>query len=175
MMSSNHLVNAFASSQCCGWSTTMRCGAQWSPVQIVAGTWAPGQVVGQPTCAYDPGRKQLVLQYQNSTTHSQVNGATLQVKSQDNGVTWSAPELLDPFLGQFKGVFPGPGTALVLSSKSKVPGRYVFPAWGVRGSSIYDMVSYSDDGGQTYVSMIVHVCAVSLFWARATFVQHRLQ
>jgi hypothetical protein len=161
-----HLLREYQATATCQAHCLIRivhCGGQWSPVQIVAGTWAPGQVVGQPTCAYDPGRKQLVLQYQNSTTHSQVNGATLQVISRDFGVTWSDPKLLDPFLGQFKGVFPGPGTALVLSSKSKNPGRYVFPAWGVRGSSIYDMVSYSDDGGQTYVS----VCVGCVIWLRS--------
>ena len=51
-------------------------GATWSAATLVPGTWESGWVVGQPTCAYDPVRKLLVLQYQNSTTLTQVNGAT---------------------------------------------------------------------------------------------------
>lgn len=117
--------------------------------------------MGQPTCAFDSVRQQLILQYQNSTTHHQVNGATLQVISADFGQTWSKPLLLDPFLGLFRGVFPGPGTALVLSNKSKAPGRYIFPAWGVKGADIYDIVSYSDDGGRSYVRVACVLCLVA--------------
>ena len=129
-------------------------GETWSPSVIIPGTWEEGWCVGQPTCAYDATRKVLVLQYQNSTAHREVNGVTLQVTSADFGATWSAPRLLDPFLGPYKGVassqaicrllvihgsflrgclcvqFPGPGNGLVLSGRSKTPGRYLFAAWG---------------------------------------------
>jgi sialidase-1 len=125
-------------------------GDTWSKAIVVPGTWQAGWCVGQPTCAYDPVRKLLVLQYQNSTTHRQVNGVTMQVTSNDFGGTWNAPTILDPFMERFKGTFPGPGNGLVLSSHSKTPGRYVFASWGVAGSNIYDIVSFSDDGGRTY-------------------------
>jgi hypothetical protein len=87
------------------------------------------------------------------------------VTSTDFGATWSAPRLLDPFLGRYKGVYPGPGNGLVLSAKSKNPGRYLFAAWGVNsgrawadephhdsaaGGNHYDVVAFSDDGGNTY-------------------------
>ena len=125
-------------------------GRSWSTAEVVPGTWQEGWCVGQPTCAYDPVRKLLVLQYQNSTTHRQVNGVTMQVTSNDSGASWNAPQALDQFMGQFRGTFPGPGNGLVLSSKSKKPGRWVFPSWGVAGPYIYDIVSFSDDGGRTY-------------------------
>ena len=125
-------------------------GSTWSKAEVVPGTWQAGWCVGQPTCAYDPARKLLVLQYQNSTTHRQVNGVTMQVISEDNGATWQAPTILDPFMGKFKGTFPGPGVGLVLSKRSKNPGRYVFASWGVAGKNIYDIVSFSDDAGKTY-------------------------
>ena len=131
-------------------------GDSWSAATVVAGTWQPGWCVGQPTCAYDPVRKLLVLQYQNSTTHRQVNGVTMQVVSDDFGESWHKPTVLDPFMGHFQGSFPGPGNGLVLSNRSKNPGRYVFASWGVAGPNIYDIVSFSDDAGQSYTVSKTH-------------------
>ena len=129
-------------------------GDTWSPAVVVPGTWKNGWCVGQPTCAYDPVRKLLVLQYQNSTSHREVNGLTYQIVSKDFGATWETPTSMDPFLGKYAGVFPGPGNAVVLSSRSTHPGRYIFAAWGVtelKGREMnYDVVYFSDDGGKTY-------------------------
>lgn len=87
-----------------------------------------------------------------------MNGATWQITSTTFGENWEAPTSIDPFLGKYRGVFPGPGNAIVLSNRSNHPGRYVFPAWGVNKvdhGKIYDIVYFSDDAGKTY-SMATH-------------------
>ena len=127
-------------------------GETFSTPVVVPGTWEPGWIVGQPTCAYDPVRKLLVLQYQNSTHRGEVNGATYQITSGDAGATWGKPTPMNPFLGKFAGLFPGPGNGVVLSSRSAKPGRYVFSGWNAIPGDPYhfDVVYYSDDGGKTY-------------------------
>jgi hypothetical protein len=96
----------------------------------------------------------LVLQYQNSTAHTEVNGVTMQVRSKTFGSTWEKPTLMDPFLGKYAGVFPGPGNGVSLSNRSQSPGRIVFAAWGVtrpgNQETNYNMVYFTDDGGHSY-------------------------
>jgi hypothetical protein len=129
-------------------------GRTWSAAIVVPGTWQAGWCVGQPTCAYDPASKLLILQYQNSTAHREVNGRTYQIASSDFGATWQEPLSMDRYLGKYAGVFPGPGNGLVLSNRSKHPGRFVFAAWGVtmlgNSETNYDIVYLSDDGGKSY-------------------------
>jgi sialidase-1 len=107
-------------------------GATWSRIWLVrVGATQPTVV-----CA----GKSLILQYSIGTTNEQIT-------SQDSGATWSVPTSV--VLGKYGWASVGPGRGIQLSDKSPAPGRLLFI--GHHGAYEYDLVWYSDDGGETYI------------------------
>jgi sialidase-1 len=70
----------------------------------------------------------LLLQFVNATLEP---WHTLQMVSQDEGVTWGPPE--DPALGIADSFLPGPANGLLLSGTSPTPGRLI-----MCGTNYYD-------------------------------------
>ncbi|GMI44492.1 hypothetical protein TrCOL_g7804 [Triparma columacea] len=74
-----------------------------------------------------------------------------EVVSEDDGLTWSTPRDISPFLGPYVGVLPGPGTGVQLEGGPRA-GRIVVPAhYGTAYRDYGSAVAYySDDHGETW-------------------------
>ena len=92
-----------------------------------------------------------------------LTGAGAGVPSTNNGLSWSPPRSLNPFLGPIgRGVAPGPGNAIQLRTPGKSAGRLLFPGWScvcndtktcansLMGQLTYAVSYYSDDGAKTW-------------------------
>eukprot|EP01052_Picozoa_sp_SAG31_P027512 SAG31_NODE_2581_length_5436_cov_3.876897_3_plen_731_part_00 len=90
------------------------------------------------------------------------NGTTWQLRSTDSGHSFLPRERVDAsFPLGYHGIYPGPGAGIVLSPKSKHPGRLLFPAFVFHGPSYYPtlettLLYYSDDGRTFHVSVSKH-------------------
>lgn len=113
--------------------------------------------------------------------------------SSDNGVTWSEPTSLKPFLGEIVPSDVGPGVGLRLT-KGKWAGNHQYLTYlltvmagrllfiGHHGAYEYDSVWYTDDGGATYnVSQTnfthmdeVVACAINHYLEKTHSLNHRL-
>jgi sialidase-1 len=116
-------------------------GATWSPLAFPAGT---AMYSDQPTIVFDAIRRRLVLQFNSANSNWQVTSDT-------DGLTWTAPRDLGAVLGPSRGTWVGPGVGIqLLNPHSPSPGRLLFI--GHYGAYDYDLVWYSDDGGDTYTA-----------------------
>ena len=107
---------------------------------------------GNPVAVYDRVHDRILLHFvrgQGNPDGDCVPGdSNWQVVSSDHGATWSAPQNISKYLGDFVGSLPGPGRGGVQAPS----GRLLFNAHrgtAERGSGAV-AVYYSDDFGETY-------------------------
>eukprot|EP01047_Picozoa_sp_COSAG01_P046337 COSAG01_NODE_4342_length_5118_cov_2.630205_1_plen_1459_part_00 len=141
-------------------------GTSWTPKVRLLGispswnphTFPPQGSVHNPTAVWDEPRRQVVLHFVEGTDVFGVqNGTTWQLRSTDFGQSFLPRERVDiNFPPRYRGIYPGPGAGIVLSSrKSKHPARLVFPAFVFQGPKSYPtlettLLYYSDDGAKTF-------------------------
>ena len=93
----------------------------------------------------------MVLDYCHDRTGDWPKGGqNMQIKSTDNGATWSSPVQLPVSLG-LRSAESGPGIGLQLSHEPHA-GRLLFSGWRNQklGANLGEIVWYSDDGAQTF-------------------------
>jgi hypothetical protein len=126
-------------------------GATWSPPEMVVPGWFLGgnHTFRNPYPVFTAAGV-LILQVSNSTMPSWFS---LQLTSEDEGVSWSPPVPLAPSLGPFDGVLNGPGSGLLLT-QSPHAGRLL-----TCGTTVYDetfprsrggVVTVSDNSGESW-------------------------
>jgi len=111
---------------------------------------------GNPTVIYDTKRDNVVLHFNRGTSDPDGDGSydcipaidNFQIISGDNGLTWGEPKNISEFLGQYRGLLPGPGNGAYLESVDRMlfAGHYSTAERPDGAVVIY----YSDDGGQTF-------------------------
>jgi sialidase-1 len=126
-------------------------GATWSPPTRVLGDHTGNLTFRNPTPVFDANGT-VVLQAVNSTLEDWVS---LQLTSNDEGVTWSSPVSVSSELGSWNGALAGPGNALLLgtaSPSSQFKGRMVYcGTTGYQpGRPFAAAVWYSDSAGSSW-------------------------
>ena len=82
---------------------------------------------GNPTVIYDTKRCNVVLHFNRGTTDTNGDGHydcipavdNFQIVSADDGLTWEQPKNISRFLGEYRGLLPGPGTGAYLPSSDR--------------------------------------------------------
>jgi len=113
-------------------------GATWSNVTFVAGN--ESHHVSNPTAVFDSVRLRIVLMF----AYVPYISTTGMVVSMDDGQTWTEETLVD--VGAANGSLCGPGTAV----QSRT-GRLLVASH--HGAYQYDLVTLSDDGGETWTTV----------------------
>jgi len=136
-------------------------GHTWSPLSWPVPPTQTGEgyamdVGGNPTVVYDSIRNQVVLHFNRGMTDPDHDGTydcipavdNFQITSSDDGVTWSPVKNISSYLGEYRGLLPGPGTGTFLPTSDRIlfAGHYL-TSYRDGGAVV---VYYSDDGGQTY-------------------------
>jgi sialidase-1 len=126
-------------------------GTTWSDVAPVWGAnLTDNQGAGNPVLVHDNTTGVTFLHGSvNDPTHCSPTLWTFQLDDGGtDGARWGNLKPLAPFLGQYDGATPGPGTGTQLGPSSPAPGRLLVPAhYGVYN---LDVTWYSDDHGETW-------------------------
>ena len=140
-------------------------GRSWGAIRLLGispawdpSTYPPTGGVHNPTTVWDDTRRQVILHYVEGTrTFGIQNGTTWQLRSTDLGETFLPRERVDvDFPPGFRGLYPGPGAGISLSSGPK-RGRLVFPAFVFAGPHYFPtqestVLYYSDDATRFQIS-----------------------
>lgn len=128
-------------------------GATWSSPEMVLPGWSLGgnQTFRNPYPVFTAAGT-LLLQVSNTT----LKWFSLQLTSQDEGVTWTPPVPLAVDLGPFDGILNGPGSGLLLTlppyaKRVLTCGTTIYHDHPVAPMPRGGAVTFSDDGGASWV------------------------
>merc|ERR1711936_83789 len=128
----------------------------WPVPPIPTGEGYAMDTGGNPTVVYDSIRDQVVLHFNRGMTDPDNDGKydcipavdNFQITSPDAGLSWSEVRNISSFLGEYRGLLPGPGTGTFLPSTGRILFAGHFLTSYRDGGAV--VVYYSDDGGETY-------------------------
>lgn len=140
-------------------------GASWQPMKIIMDMGAPDENngIGDPSILFDPKTKKIWVAALWSKGNRSIAGSGpgitpdetgqfVVVSSNDDGLTWSAPQSITPQIKnpEWRLFFPGPGNGISMKD-----GKIVFPAqyWDANKMP-HSTIVYSDDHGLSWKSGI---------------------